>query len=128
MERRRPSVELDADSARKQLRALDRRLRELVAVASSKNSNLEPVWRDCEAIGHGIAEIALAAHHASSDDKQLLLEEMTSIHEFYAIATEYLQREQAAVGALLQQLRQSKESLAYYGMHEDSGESCDIAG
>jgi hypothetical protein len=121
-------VELDADNARKQLRALDRRLRELVAVASSRNSNLEPVWRDCEAIGHSIAEIALAAHHASPDDKRILVDEMTSIHEFYAIATEFLQREQAAVGSLLQQLRQSKESLAYYGSPKDTGESCDIAG
>ncbi len=121
-------MNLDADNARKQLRALDHRLRELISVAGSRSSNLEPVWRSCEEIGHSIAEIALAAHHASPDDKKLLVDEMTSIHEFYAIATEFLQREQAAVGALLQQLRQSKESLAYYGSHEDSGESCDIAG
>jgi tRNA U34 5-methylaminomethyl-2-thiouridine-forming methyltransferase MnmC len=121
-------MSLDADTARKELRELDRRLRQLVSVAGSRTSHLEPVWKDCEAIGCKIAEIALAAHHATPDDKQSIVDEMTSIHEFYAIATEYLQREQAAVAALLQQIRQSKESLAYYGAQGETGDSCDVAG
>lgn len=118
----------DVDTARKQLRALDRRLRELVAVAASRTSDLEPVWKDCEQIGRGLADIVLAAQHASPEDKQILVDEMSSLCEFYAIAAEYLQREQTTVATLLQQVRQSKESLAFYGSHDDLGQSCDIDG
>jgi hypothetical protein len=121
-------VALDAESARTRLRTLDRRLRELVAVAGTRSSDLGPVWKGCEEIGRSLAEIALAAQHVSRDDKQLLIEEMTSLGEFYAIATEYLQREQAAVTALLQQVRQSRETLAHYAPGRDVGDSCDVAG
>lgn len=114
--------------ARETLRALDRRLRELVAVAGGPNGKLEPVWKDCEEIGRGIADIALAARVADADDKRLLVEQMSSLCEFYAIATEYLRREQTSVATLLQQLHKAKDGLACYGPESDLGESCDIAG
>jgi hypothetical protein len=121
-------VSSDVESARRELRELDRKLRELVAAAASRGSDLAPLWEDCETIGRGIADIALAARHAAPEDKKLLVEEMTVLGEFYAIATDYLQREQAAVETLLQQVRQSRETLAYYGSKQEPGESCDVTG
>lgn len=118
----------DTDTARAQLHALDRRLRELVAVAGSPNGNLEPVWKDCEEIGRGIADIALSARGATAEDKLVLVDEMSSLCEFYAIAIEYLQREKSSVAALLQQMHKAKDGLAFYGRETDLGESCDIAG
>ncbi len=119
---------LDVESARRTLRAIDRRLRELVAVAGTRTSDLGPVWKDCEGIGRDLADIAIAAQHASAVDRRKLLDEMTSLGEFYAIATEYLEREQSAVTNVLQHVRQARESLAAYGPQGESGDSCDVAG
>lgn len=116
------------DVAREHLRALDRRLRELVAVAGDRDSNLGSVWKDCEEIGRGIADIAAATHSASPDDKALLVDDMSSLCEFYAIATEFLQREKASIAELLHQVHKAQQGLTLLSSGDELGESCDIAG